>query len=72
MTSPPVLLDPTSERSPVARALSARPPGLHGLSVAALALRVDDAAAAERHATRLLAKPFSRDKLLAALRPLGA
>ena len=32
---------------------------LHGLSVAALALRVDDAAAAERHATRLLAKPFS-------------
>ena len=32
---------------------------LHGLSVAALALRVDDAAAAERHATRMLAKPFA-------------
>ncbi len=32
---------------------------LHGLSVAALALRVDDAAAAVRHATRLLAKPFA-------------
>ena len=32
---------------------------LHGLSVAALALRVDDAAAAERHATRMLARPFT-------------
>ncbi len=32
---------------------------LHGLSVAALGLRVDDAGAAARHATRLLAKPFS-------------
>jgi 4-hydroxyphenylpyruvate dioxygenase len=31
---------------------------LHGLSVAALALRVDDAAAAARRATALLAKPF--------------
>ena len=32
---------------------------LHGLSVAAMALRVDDPAAAARHATRLLAKPFA-------------
>jgi 4-hydroxyphenylpyruvate dioxygenase len=32
---------------------------LHGLSVAALALRVDDAAGAARHATRMLAKPFA-------------
>jgi 4-hydroxyphenylpyruvate dioxygenase len=32
---------------------------LHGLSVAALALRVEDAAGAARHATRMLAKPFS-------------
>ena len=32
---------------------------LHGLSVAALALRVDDAADAGRHATSLLAKPFA-------------
>jgi 4-hydroxyphenylpyruvate dioxygenase len=32
---------------------------LHGLSVAALALRVEDAAGAARHAARLLAKPFS-------------
>ena len=32
---------------------------LHGLSVAALAVRVDDAAGASRHATRMLAKPFS-------------
>lgn len=32
---------------------------LHGLSVAALALRVDDAPRATRQATQLLAKPFS-------------
>ena len=32
---------------------------LHGLSVAALAVRVDDAAGALRHATSLLAKPFA-------------
>ena len=32
---------------------------LHGLSVAALALRVEDAAGAARHATRMLAKPFA-------------
>jgi 4-hydroxyphenylpyruvate dioxygenase len=32
---------------------------LHGLSVAALAMRVDDARRAAEHATRLLAKPFS-------------
>jgi 4-hydroxyphenylpyruvate dioxygenase len=32
---------------------------LHGLSVAALALRVDDSAGAAHHAARLLAKPFS-------------
>ena len=31
-----VLLDPTSERSPVARALSPRPPALQGLAVAVL------------------------------------
>ena len=31
-----VLLDPTSERAPVARALAARPPSLDGLSVAVL------------------------------------
>ena len=31
-----VLLDPTSERSPVARALALRPPSLAGLSVAVL------------------------------------
>ena len=31
---------------------------LHGLSVAAMALRVDDAAGASRHATRCSAKPF--------------
>lgn len=34
MTPTRVLLDPTSERSPVARALAARPPTLAGLSVA--------------------------------------
>ena len=32
---------------------------LHGLSVAAMALRVDDPGAAAQHATRLLAKPFA-------------
>jgi 4-hydroxyphenylpyruvate dioxygenase len=32
---------------------------LHGLSVAAIALRVDDAPQAVRHATELLAKPFA-------------
>lgn len=31
-----VLLDPTSERAPVARALSPRPPALQGLAVAVL------------------------------------
>ena len=31
-----VLLDPTSERSPVARALTARPPAMAGLAVAVL------------------------------------
>ena len=31
-----VLLDPTSERSPVARALAPRPPSMAGLSVAVL------------------------------------
>ena len=31
-----VLLDPTSERSPVARALAARPPSMAGLAVAVL------------------------------------
>jgi hypothetical protein len=36
MTASTVLLDPTSERSPVARALSARPASLHGLAVAVL------------------------------------
>lgn len=36
MTSPPILLDPTSERSPVARALSPRPDSLAGKSVAVL------------------------------------
>lgn len=36
MTSAPVLLDPTSERSPVARALSPRPGDLAGKAVAVL------------------------------------
>jgi hypothetical protein len=36
MTTTMVLLDPTSERSPVARALAARPPALDGLAVAIL------------------------------------
>lgn len=36
MTSPPILLDPTSERAPVARALVARPATLAGMSVAVL------------------------------------
>ncbi len=36
MTASLVLLDPTSERSPVARALSVRPPSLHGMAVAVL------------------------------------
>ena len=36
MNEPMVLLDPTSERSPVARALALRPPSLAGLSVAVL------------------------------------
>jgi len=31
-----VLLDPTSERAPVARALATRPASLHGLAVAVL------------------------------------
>lgn len=36
MNAPPILLDPTSERSPVARALSPRPDSLAGKSVAVL------------------------------------
>ena len=36
MTEAMVLLDPSSERSPVARALTARPPALDGLAVALL------------------------------------
>ncbi len=36
MSASMVLLDPTSERSPVARALTARPPALNGLAVALL------------------------------------
>lgn len=36
MNAPPILLDPTSERSPVARALSPRPEALAGKSVAVL------------------------------------
>jgi hypothetical protein len=36
MSSSLVLLDPTSERAPVARALSARPATLEGLAVAIL------------------------------------
>ena len=36
MSASLVLLDPTSERSPVARALSTRPPSLNGLAVAIL------------------------------------
>ena len=36
MTASMVLLDPTSERSPIARALLARPASLQGLSVAVL------------------------------------
>ncbi len=36
MTEAMVLLDPTSERSPVARALTARPAALDGLAVALL------------------------------------
>ena len=32
MSASMVLLDPTSERSPVARALTARPPALDGLA----------------------------------------
>ena len=36
MNAPLVLLDPTSERSPVARALAPRPPTLQGLAVAVL------------------------------------
>ena len=36
MSEAMVLLDPSSERSPVARALTARPPALDGLAVALL------------------------------------
>lgn len=36
MSASQVLLDPTSERSPVARALAARPPSMAGLAVAVL------------------------------------
>ncbi len=36
MSASMVLLDPTSERSPVARALTVRPPALSGLAVALL------------------------------------
>ena len=36
MSDPSILLDPTSERSPVARALSVRPPSLEGLAVGIL------------------------------------
>ena len=36
MNAPLVLLDPTSERSPVARALAPRPATLQGLAVAVL------------------------------------
>jgi len=36
MSASMVLLDPTSERSPVARALTVRPPALNGLAVALL------------------------------------
>jgi hypothetical protein len=36
MSETMVLLDPTSERSPVARGLTARPPALDGLAVALL------------------------------------
>ena len=36
MSDPLTLLDPTSERSPVARALSVRPPSLAGLTVGVL------------------------------------
>ena len=36
MSDPLTLLDPTSERSPVARALSVRPPALDGLTVGVL------------------------------------
>ena len=36
MSASMVLLDPTSDRSPVARALTARPPALDGLAVALL------------------------------------
>ena len=36
MSASGVLLDPTSERSPVARALAARPPSMAGLAVAVL------------------------------------
>ena len=36
MNAAQVLLDPTSERSPVARALTPRPPALAGLAVAVL------------------------------------
>ena len=36
MSASMVLLDPTSERSPVARALATRPPSLEGLAVAIL------------------------------------
>ena len=36
MSASLVLLDPTSERSPVARALTPRPPALAGLAVAVL------------------------------------
>lgn len=36
MSDLPILLDPTSERSPVARALSVRPPSLEGLAVGIL------------------------------------
>ena len=36
MSTSQVLLDPTSERSPVARVLAARPPSMAGLAVAVL------------------------------------
>jgi hypothetical protein len=36
MSGPTVLLDPTAELSPVARALTARPPSLDGLTVGIL------------------------------------
>ena len=71
MSDPLTLLDPTSERAPVARALSARPAALDGLTVGVLDIskargnvfldRLDEQLAARGIAVRRYRKPtFTR------------